>query len=116
MSKKPESILDYLKKTLEKTGETVENIEALSLGEVDKISDSKMFRQKDDIRRELEKLYDVEYASPVIPDFFAWTEKYVYILHQYFQSSGDGNSDNYIIEVGAVPRNIVETYPSYLLE
>jgi hypothetical protein len=119
MSKKPVTILEHLIKALERKGEKVEDIEALLIGSVEHhySEQSKMYRQPEDIHQELIKPYaNDKYATVPIPDFFAWTKNHTYFLYRSFQPSGDGNSDSYLYEAGAIPRNPTEMYPEYIFE
>lgn len=113
MTKETVTILEYLTKALEENGETVDSIEAILVGEL--ISESYnpkpgILHQQNTIDFVLAKPYEVTWNEVSIPEFYAWTNKFVYFLHYHFESD-HGYNEHYRYEVNSVPRNPVIMSP-----
>jgi hypothetical protein len=113
MFEKTVTILQFLEKVLGKNGDTIEDVEALLVGKVDRRcldETGVLYCEKEAICEELTRPYEYRQYQINIPDFYAWTHRNVYVLHAIYNSDHI-HGDTYDTEIVMVPRNPIEMYP-----
>lgn len=110
MTKKYVTILEKLKPILEMNGETTECIEALLVGTAKHYtSERELYEDKKAILAALLVPYEEEKKKVGIPDFYAWTGNYIYLLHIKFNADfGDTFSD---YKIFSIPKSPELMYP-----